>query len=70
MSLYGIVSNLRFQDGLDILRNVNLEMDLSSARAGTRVYRLGRDQIALPNDRINIVDIEPSQIEFKFKSKP
>ncbi len=50
--------------------NVNVEMDFSSARAGTRVYRLGRDHIALPNDRINIVDIEPSQIEFKLKAKP
>jgi uncharacterized protein (TIGR00159 family) len=51
-------------------RNVNAQLDLSSAHVGTRVYRLGRDHIALPNDRINIVDIEPSQLEFKFKAKP
>jgi len=51
-------------------RNVNVELDLSSARVGTRIYRLGRDHIALPDDRINIVDIEPSQLEYKFKAKP
>jgi diadenylate cyclase len=51
-------------------RNVNAQLDLSSAHVGTRVYRLGRDHIALSNDRINIVDIEPSQLEFKFKAKP
>jgi diadenylate cyclase len=51
-------------------RNVNVELDLSSARIGTRIYRLSRDQIALPNDRVNIVDINPSQLEFKFKQRP
>jgi hypothetical protein len=29
-----------------------------------------RDQIQLPNDRIQVVKIEPSQVEFKFKEKP
>jgi diadenylate cyclase len=51
-------------------RDVIAQLDLSSARVGTRIYRLNRDHIALPNDRINIVDIQPSQFEFKFKQKP
>jgi diadenylate cyclase len=50
-------------------RNVNVELDLSSARVGIRIYRLGRDNISLPNNRVNIVDIRPSQFEFKFKQK-
>jgi diadenylate cyclase len=50
-------------------RNVNVELDLSSARVGTRIYRLSRDHITLPNDRVNIVDIQPPQFEFKFKQR-
>jgi diadenylate cyclase len=51
-------------------RNVIVELDLSSARVGTRIYRLSRDNISLPNNRVNIVDIQPSQFEFKFKQRP
>jgi diadenylate cyclase len=51
-------------------RNVNVELDLSSARVGTRIYRLSRDNISLPSDRVNIVDIQPSQFEFKFERRP
>ncbi len=51
-------------------KNVNAQLDLSSAHVGTRIYRLGRDNISLPNDRVNIVVIEPPQLEFKFKQRP
>lgn len=37
------------------------------ARFGTKVFRIIRDQIDLPNDRVNVVHIEPPQMEFKFR---
>lgn len=48
-------------------RNVHAEIDLSMARFGNRVFRITRDQIVLPNDRINVVHIEPPQMEFKLR---
>ena len=51
-------------------RNVQAEIDLSMARFGRRIFRITRDQIALPNDRIYVVKIEPHEVEFKFKEKP
>ena len=49
-------------------RNVHAEIDLATARFGNRIFRITRNQIVLPNDRINVVNIEPSQMEFKLKS--
>jgi diadenylate cyclase len=49
-------------------RNVHAEMDLATARFGNRIFRITRNQIVLPNDRINVVNIEPSQMEFKLES--
>ena len=51
-------------------KNVRVELDLSSARFGNRIFRIARDQIVLPNDRIYLVNIRPPQVEFKFKEKP
>jgi hypothetical protein len=51
-------------------KNIQAEIDLSLARFGTRIFRITRDQILLPNDRIYVVNIKPSQIEFKFKENP
>jgi len=49
------------------IRSVHAGIDLSSARFGNRVFRITRDQIILPNDRVNVVDIEPSQMTFKLR---
>ena len=49
--------------------NVQVELDLSAASKGKRTFIISRDQIALPNDRIQIVSIDPSQITFKFRQK-
>jgi uncharacterized protein (TIGR00159 family) len=49
--------------------NVQVELDLSAAGKGKRTFIISRDQIALPNDRIQIVSIDPSQITFKFRQK-
>jgi diadenylate cyclase len=48
-------------------RNVHAEVDLSMARSGNRVFRITRDRIILPNDRINIVSIEPPLMEFNLR---
>ena len=47
-------------------RNVHLELDLSMARTGKRVFSITRDQIMLPNDRVQVINIEPSRLEFEF----
>lgn len=44
--------------------NVQAIMDMSQARYGNRIYRISRDQIVLPNDRLQVVNIEPSAIDF------
>jgi uncharacterized protein (TIGR00159 family) len=51
-------------------RNVQAELDLSPARSGSRTFRITRDHIVLPNDRIYVVGIRPPQMEFKFRKKP
>lgn len=45
-------------------RNTRVELDLSVAGVGHRVFRITRDHIVLPNDRVNIVQINPSRIKF------
>ena len=49
-------------------RNVHVGVDLSLAGTGKRIYSITRDQIVLPNDRIQVVRIEPSRLEFEFKT--
>ena len=48
-------------------RNVHAQIDLSLARLGHRFFRITRDQIVLPDDRVSIVRIEPARMEFKLK---
>jgi diadenylate cyclase len=48
-------------------RNVHAEIDLSTAKPGNGVFRISRDQIVLPNDRIEIVRIKPPTMEFKLR---
>jgi diadenylate cyclase len=51
-------------------RNVHAKIDLSMASFGRRIFPITRDQIFLPNDRIQVVKIEPSKLEFTLKGKP
>jgi len=48
-------------------RNVHAELDLATARPGNKVFRMSRDQIVLPSDRIEIVRIKPPTMEFKLR---
>lgn len=51
-------------------KNVLAKIDLSMARFGRRIFPVTRDQILLPNDRIQVVKIEPPKLEFSLKEKP
>jgi diadenylate cyclase len=48
-------------------RNVHAEIDLSIARPGSMVFRISRNQILLPSDRIEIVKIKPPTMEFNLR---
>jgi len=47
--------------------NVVAEIDLSLAGAGKKGFPITRENILLPNDRVQVVKIEPSVVEFKFR---
>jgi hypothetical protein len=51
-------------------RNVYARLDISMARVGRKFFPITRNQLFLPNDRIQVVRIEPNQVGFKFKEKP
>jgi len=51
-------------------KNVHAELDLSPSGTGRRSFALTRDLFKLPNERVYIVNIEPSQITFKFHETP
>ena len=48
-------------------RNVHAEVDLSMASFGNRVFRITRDRIILPNDRVKVVSIKPPLMEFRLR---
>jgi uncharacterized protein (TIGR00159 family) len=48
-------------------KSVAVKLDLSMAALGQTTYRIVRSQVALPNDRIDIVKIDPQVITFTFK---
>ncbi|MBW1690876.1 MAG: diadenylate cyclase [Deltaproteobacteria bacterium] len=50
-------------------RNVHAEIDLSTAKPGSAVFRIRRDRIVLPNDRIEIVRVKPPAMEFKLRER-
>jgi diadenylate cyclase len=45
------------------------EVDLSLARLGRRTFRLGPNEIVMPNDRVQVVRIEPPEIKFRFQER-
>ncbi|MBL7205724.1 MAG: TIGR00159 family protein [Desulfobacteraceae bacterium] len=50
-------------------KDVQIDLDLSMAHAGKRAFRITRDQVILPNDRLHVVNISPNQIQFEFKQR-
>ena len=63
------VRGLRKDAGTLSEKNVHVELDLSGADAGRRVFPITREQILLPNERVAIVNIEPPQVTFKFQQE-
>lgn len=49
--------------------NVFAELDLSLAKLGRRTFRIGRREIVLPNNRVEVVKVEPSEIRFRFQDR-
>ncbi len=50
-------------------KNVHVEIDLALAKIGRRTFRVSRDQIIIPSERIDVVRIEPTQLIFEFRKK-
>ncbi len=50
--------------------DVHARINLSSAQSGSQSFRITRDQIVLPNDRLHIIGIVPSILKFEFQEKP
>ena len=50
--------------------NVTVDIDLSLSRLGRRTFTITRNQIRLPSDRVQVLDINPTKLKFKFKEKP
>jgi uncharacterized protein (TIGR00159 family) len=63
------VRGLRKDASILTERNVHAAIDLSMARFGRTIFRIARDQIALPNDRIQVVNIQPPEVEFTFEEE-
>ena len=61
------VRGLRKDAGSVNERNTHAVIDLSMSRFGNRIFRITRDQIILPNDRVNLVHIEPPVMEFTLR---
>ena len=47
--------------------NVVAEVDLSRAQPGKMDFAITRNEIGLPDDRVQLVHIDPSRIVFTFK---
>ena len=48
---------------------VDARMDLTMASFGRTVFRISTEQIILPNEQVNVVRIDPTEIFFEFKEK-
>ncbi len=49
--------------------DVDARLDLALAGLGREIFRIARHQILLPNEQVNVVKIEPSEISFEFRDK-
>lgn len=50
--------------------NVVMEVDLSHVSPGKRIFAITRNMIQLPDDQLQLVDIEPQEVVFTFQNKP
>ncbi len=61
---------LRKDTGLLNAKTVKVELDLAQAKTGKNVVFITRQQIFLPNDRIDIIRIVPDNLSVELRSKP
>jgi hypothetical protein len=64
------IRGLRKDAGAMDQDDVMVEVDMSLARLGRRTFSITRENIRLPNDRINVVNINPTKIKFDLREKP
>ncbi len=50
--------------------NILTTIDLFSARPGTSFYSINTGNLTLPNDRIHVVNINPTRVALTFEKKP
>ena len=50
-------------------KNVKINLSLSDAEIGTKTFYLSRQQLSLPNDRIDIIKIEPSNLTVEVRPR-
>ena len=62
-TVYVTCRGLRKDVSLLDRNNVKLVVNLSGARAGTWWYPVSSDNLALPNDRVHVMEISPSRVE-------
>ena len=63
------VRGLRKDAGTLSEKNVRVVLDLSPTAAGRRTFLITREDILLPDERVSIVSIEPSQVTFRLQPK-
>ena len=63
------IRGLRKDAGIMNNDNVIVSVDMSLARYGRRTFSITREDVRLSNDRINVVNINPTKIKFDLKEK-
>ena len=61
---------LRKDIGMLSPKNVKMNLDLSQSGVGTKNYYLNRQNLSLPNDRIEVIRIDPNDLTLELKPKP
>jgi uncharacterized protein (TIGR00159 family) len=51
-------------------KNVQVSLDLSAAGPGRKAYPVAREHIHLPNERVQVVSIDPPQVTLTLEKRP
>jgi len=61
---------LRKDIGMLSPKNVKMKLDLSKVDVGKKSYHLNRQLLSLPNDRIEVIRINPNNLTLELRRKP
>ncbi|MGB5620701.1 MAG: diadenylate cyclase [Desulfobacterales bacterium] len=61
---------LRKDIGMLSPKNVKMNLDLSHSIVGTKNYYLNRQNLSLPNDRIEVIRIDPNDLTLDLRLRP